>query len=232
MLKASLVLVALSAAGWAGPVPAGSDDGTTSPESAHAAADVEQAHGEAAHGGAHHDPYDLSSANPGETQGSLFELRADLAIATLAVFMLLLAVLYKFAWGPIAEALDRREQGIAQQLDEARRNQEQARELLEQHEAKLAAATAEVRDILDGARRDAEVQRQTIVAEAEEAARAEKDRAIREISAAKNEALQTLAQTSVDHAIGLAGQILGKELKKEDHQQLIESAVSHFPSDV
>ena len=191
----------------------------------------EEGHGES-HGGAHHDPYDLAAANAGETQSSMFELRADLAIATLIVFLLLLAVLYKFAWGPIAEALDRREQGIANQIEEARRSNEQAQTLLAEHEARLAAASEEVREILDTARRDAETQKTSIIAEAEKAAVAEKDRAVREIAAAKNNALQELAETSVDQAIGLAGQIVGKQLNKDDHKKLIEDAINQFPSKV
>ena len=188
-------------------------------------------HGEA-HGGGHHDPYDKAAANAGSTQGTMFELRADLALATLVVFFLLLAVLYKFAWGPIAEALDRREQGVANQLEEARRNQEQTQSLLAEHEAKLAAASEEVREILENARRDAEVQKTNIIAEAEQAAAAEKDRAVREITAAKHSALQELAETSVDQAIGLAGQIVGKQLNKDDHQKLIKDAINQFPSKV
>ena len=43
----------------------------------------------------------------------------DLAIFTAIVFLMLLAVLWKFAWGPISEALDRREGIIASQIEEA-----------------------------------------------------------------------------------------------------------------
>ena len=57
------------------------------------------AHGEAAaHGGGHtaHIGQEGVSEDPGE-------FKSDLAIYTFVVFFLLLALLYKFAWGPISE---------------------------------------------------------------------------------------------------------------------------------
>ena len=231
VVTAILVLALLPVLSWSSP-PAAPDAAASESSSDDPATADEPAEDHGEEGAAHHDAYDLSAANAGDTQASMFELRADLALATLGVFVLLLLILYKFAWGPIAEALDRREQGIANQLDEARRNNEQARELLAQHESKLAATADQVREILEGARRDADTQKQSIIGEAEQAASAEKDRAVREIAAAKNSALLELAETSVDHAIRLAGQIVGKQLSKDDHSKLIEEAVRQFPSDI
>ncbi len=59
----------------------------------------------------------------------------DLAVVTVVVFLLLLAVLSKFAWKPIVEALDRRERSIAENIAAAAAQNEAAKELLSQHEA-------------------------------------------------------------------------------------------------
>ena len=53
---------------------------------------------------------------------------------------------------------------------------------------------------------------------------------MREITAAKNSALEDLASSSVDQAVGLAGQIMGKKLSKGDHSRLIADAMKKFPS--
>lgn len=189
----------------------------------------DHAAGGAAHGGTHHDPYDLSAANAGPKQEDLTEFRSDLALATLLVFVVLLAVLWKFAWGPISQALDRREKNIADQLAEARRNNEEAHMLLAEHKQRLSRAAEEVRDMIDQARKDGEVLKQRLVAEAEQAASAQKDRAVREIEAAKNTALEELARRSVDQAVGLAGRIIGRNLKSEDHSQLIQETLEQMP---
>ena len=72
------------------------------------------------------------------------------------VFLVLLAVLWKFAWKPIAEGLDKREKQIADQIAESERNNRDARQLLADYQEKLAASQGEVRGILDQARRDGE----------------------------------------------------------------------------
>ena len=68
------------------------------------------------------------------------DLKSDLALWTAVVFVVLLAVLWKFAWKPIAEGLDKREQHIADQIAEAERNNQDARQLLADYQQKLAAS--------------------------------------------------------------------------------------------
>jgi F-type H+-transporting ATPase subunit b len=154
----------------------------------------------------------------------------DLAIFTALIFLLLLAILGKFAWKPIIEALDRRERSVADQIAAARAAQEDSQRLLAEHQTKLAGAADEVRQMLDQARREAELTKQQVVAEAQQAAAVEKQRAISEIEAAKNSALRDLAQHSVDSAIGLAGKIMRRQLRPEDHESLIRESLNEFPS--
>jgi F-type H+-transporting ATPase subunit b len=152
----------------------------------------------------------------------------DLAICTLVVFGLLLAVLRKFAWGPISKALDDREHKIESDIAAAHRQNEEARELLKQYEARLAAAQDEVRAIIEEARRDAAVTQQEILAKAQADATAEMNRAKREVETARDQALQQLAETSANLAVDLAGKIVRAKLNASDHKTLIDEAVSRF----
>lgn len=155
----------------------------------------------------------------------------DLAIVTAIVFAILMAVLWKFAWGPISDALTQRENAVAENIAEAQRQNDEAKRLLAEHETQLKNAAAEVKQMLEDAKRDAETQKQLILAEAQAAASAEKHRAIREIDSAKNAALQSLAEKSVDTAVGLAGKIVSRQLSSDDHSQLINETLQNFPSD-
>ena len=47
------------------------------------------------------------------------EWKSDLALWTAVVFLCLLAILWKFAWKPIAEGLDKRERNVADQIAQA-----------------------------------------------------------------------------------------------------------------
>ena len=186
------------------------------------------AHGEGTHGGDHGHASDLGHANAGPSLNDPSEARADLAIYTFVVFVLLLAVLWKFAWGPIAAGLDRREKAIADNIAAAEEAAAEARRLTSQYEGKLAAAADEVRQLLDEARRDAEHTKQSILEEARDAAGKERDRTLREIESAKQGALKELADTSADLAVELAGKIVKAKLSSEEHSQLVRDAVSQL----
>ena len=206
-------------------------------EDSHGAADG-HAHGASDHGdGEHHDPFeDALHGNAAPQTGALSgqanpaEWKSSLAIWTLVVFGCLTALLWKFAWGPIRDALDARERSVQDNIDAAKAQNEKAAALLADHEAKLAGTAEEVRKLLEDARRDADSQKQQIIAEAEAAAESQKARALQEIDAAKNGALQELAEKSVDTAVGLAGKIVQRQLSSDDHASLISEAIKAFPS--
>jgi F-type H+-transporting ATPase subunit b len=182
-------------------------------------------HGAAEHGA---DEFDIGHGNATPALNQPQEWRFDLSIWTFVVFLLLLAILTKFAWGPIAAALEQREETIARQIEEARLASEKAATQLKAYEARLAAATDEARQIVAGARKDAEIAKDKIVAEARDAAGKERDRAVADIHTAKNQALQEIAQKSVETAVTLAGNILRREVKPQEHEALIGDAMNQF----
>ena len=169
-----------------------------------------------------------SEGKGGSPNPLIFE--PDLAVFTAIIFLVLMAVLWKFAWGPIMQGLRKREEAIAEEIASAQRSNEEAKDLLAQYESRLGEAADEVRSLLDQGKKDADAQRQQIIADAQDAARAEKERAVREIDVAKNEALSELAEKSVDTAVDLAGRIVGKQLEAADHTRLIQEALEKFPS--
>ena len=222
-----------------GAVSAESDPGhADAHDDAHGAVgDGHDDHGDSHGADAHHNPFDdamhgnaTPTTHPLSGQDNLAEWKTELAIWSFVVFACLCAVLWKFAWTPICDALEAREKSVQQNIDAAKEQAEKASALLAEHEARLAGTADEVRRILDEARRDAETQKQGILAEAEAASEAQKARALQEIDAAKNGALQELAEKSVDTAVGLAGQIVQRQLSADDHAALISEAVKHFPS--
>jgi F-type H+-transporting ATPase subunit b len=150
----------------------------------------------------------------------------DLAIWTGVVFLLLFFILSWFAWPQIAAAVDERERRIADNINAAAERHEDAKRLLAQHEAKLAAAAGEVRALLEEARRDAEHTKASIVADARKAAEEEKARAVRDIERAKDGAIQELAVASANVAIDLAGKVIRDKLTAEQNNQLIRDAMT------
>lgn len=152
----------------------------------------------------------------------------DLAVVSFVVFMILLMVLWKFAWGPISEGLDKREQNIADHIAAAEAKHEEAKALLAQYDQRLAEAAGEVREIIEEARRDAEHTQKEILAKATEDALVIQERGRREIETATSAALKELSEKSAALAVDLAGKIVQAHLSPDDHSRLIGDAVNQF----
>jgi F-type H+-transporting ATPase subunit b len=152
----------------------------------------------------------------------------DLAVWTAVVFLLVLAILWRFAWKPIASGLDKRQQQIHDEIASAEKAHAEAQQLLADYQRRLAETGEDVRKMLEAARRESERQGQQIVAEARAAAEVEKQRGLNEIQRATAGALKDLADRSAGLAVELAGQIVGARLDQAAHARLIERAVADF----
>ena len=146
------------------------------------------------------------------------------------MFLVLLGLLWWFAWGPIMHGLESRERFIAGQIESAKQSAEKAAEELRAYQAKLAGAAQEAMAVVAQARKDAEAVAEKIHAEAQASAARERDRAIAEIQAAKHAALRDVARRGTDLAVSLAGRIVRRELRPADHVSLITEALEQFPS--
>lgn len=173
---------------------------------------------------------DPTSGHANPSLDSMIEFRSDKAIWSVVVFGILFGGLYVLAWKPISQGLEMREHGIASQLSDAKRASEEAMAKLKEYDLKLQTAHAQAQDLLVQARKDAETAGQRVVAEAQAEATRQRDRALTDIESAKQAALSELSGKSTDIAFSLARRVVGRELKAEDHQQLIADALSKMPS--
>lgn len=152
--------------------------------------------------------------------------RYDLGIYSFIVFILLLGILGKFAWGPMMKGLDAREASLRQTFADAEKAKADAQTALKEIEARLAKANDEVRAILEEARRDANALKERAKAEAAAEIQAERDRARREIETAREQALQDLYQQSVQLAALLSTKTIKREISPEDHNRLLDEALN------
>lgn len=173
---------------------------------------------------------DPTSAHAGENQDSLIDLKTDKTIWSAVVFLLLFGGLYVLAWKPIAQGLAMREQMIATQIADAKRSADEAMSKLKEYDAKLQTAHAQAADLIAQARKDAESAGQRIVAESQAEASRQRDRALADIESAKQGALSDIAAKSTDIAFSLARRVVGRELRAEDHKQLISDSLNKMPS--
>lgn len=151
--------------------------------------------------------------------------RYDLGIYTLVVFLLLLVILGKFAWGPMMKGLDAREAGLRKQHDDAEASRAAAAQALAEVKSRLAKAHDEVRAMLDEARRDAQALKDQMKADAAADLQAERDRGRRDIETARDQALQDIYQQAVQLAAMMSTKAVKRELTAGDHARLLDEAL-------
>ena len=171
-----------------------------------------------------------SPAESEQEQAEFIDLPAawDLTIYTIVVFLILLAVLYKFAWPNIREGLDKRAGAITQARDDAVKAREEAEAIRADLAAQMADAQGKIRAMLDEARRDADVLRQTEKEAGVKDAQIERDRATREIESAKDAALQEIYLQAVDLASLMSSKAIGREISPADHTRLVDESLAEL----
>ena len=153
------------------------------------------------------------------------------AIWTLAIFLLVLIILGKFAWGPVLALLQEREKFIHKSLADAKHDREEAEARLKEYAAKVQSARAESAAMMEEARRDAERLRE----ELKQRARTEADTLIqnaeRQIGLQTQRAIQEIRREAVDLSVAIASKIIQRNLTKEDNQRLIDEAIRQVGSE-
>jgi F-type H+-transporting ATPase subunit b len=144
---------------------------------------------------------------------------------TALIFVIVLVVLGKFAWGPILATLQSRESFIREALEKAKHEREAAEARLREYEARLAGARAEASAIVDEGRRDAEVVKRRIEEDAKRSADQMIERAKREIQIATDTATKELYQLSARLATEMAARVIGRELTMQDHERLLAEGI-------
>lgn len=155
--------------------------------------------------------------------------QAPLAIWTLVVFAVLLGLATKFGWKPVVMAMHDREHHLQAVLEDTEKARNEAEGLLRQYKTEMASASEKIKALLDEARRDASTTAQEIVGKAQAESDALKERAQRDISQARDEALVQIWSKAADMSVQVAGKVLQKSLTPDEHKRLIDLSAAELP---
>jgi F-type H+-transporting ATPase subunit b len=175
-----------------------------------------------------------AAAGHGEAKGheeakeDVFKGWLDLTIWTIVVFLLLALVLRKYAWGPMLEGLQRREDAIHAALQEAQKAREEAERVRGELQKEMNHAHEKVRDLLDVARRDAARTTEEMVSKARGEIQGERERLRREIETARDQALQQLWNQTAHLAADISAKVMRRVLSPDDQRRLIDQALSEL----
>ena len=141
---------------------------------------------------------------------------------TLVTFLILLALLGKFAWGPIVKAMNAREDGIRNDLNNAKKEREDAERLLQDHRELLNLARKERAEAVEAGRRDAERLKAEILDEARKQRELLMKQAEEQIEAGLRQARASLKGEAADLAIRAAGKLMGRNLDDATQRRLVD----------
>ncbi len=151
-----------------------------------------------------------------------------LMVWTIITFLVLLVVLWMFAWKPLLAALERRESLIRDSVESAQKLKDEAQKLMEQYQSQLQKAREDARAIVDEGRRDGEVLKKEITEKAHAEANERIEHAKREISLATDAALDTIHKRAVELSVDMASKVIKRSLSAKDHQELIRGALQEI----
>lgn len=148
-----------------------------------------------------------------------------LYIWTIVTFLVLLVLLAKFAWGPLLDALEKRQDAIRKSLDDARQAKEELQRLQAESARILAEARNEAAGIISSTRADAarfaDEMKQKARSDAEGIVR----NAQREIDNQTARAVQSIRREAIDLSVAVATKILRRDLSPADNERLVDDTI-------
>jgi F-type H+-transporting ATPase subunit b len=145
-----------------------------------------------------------------------------LYIWTIATFLVLVALLARFAWRPLLAALESRQESIRKSLDDARQAKVELERLQGESARILAQARTEAEAIISRTRSDADRFREELKEKARVEAAALVRNAEQQIALETSRALQQIRHEAVDLSVAIASKVLQRTVTKEDNERLIE----------
>lgn len=167
-------------------------------------------------------------AGHGAAWDTLFAVDTGLSVWTLLTFGAMLLILWRFAWKPLLGALDARETGIQDAIDEARRQQEEAQRLVKEQQEKLAESRRQAQSIVAESREAADQLRRELETKARKESHAIIEGARREILRERDAAVETLRRESVELAMAAASRLLAERLDDDRDRRLVMAYVDEM----
>ena len=153
-----------------------------------------------------------------------------LFIWTIFTFLVLLTLLSKFAWRPLLQALETRQEMIKKSLDDAEQAKTELQQVQEESNRIVAKARVDADAIITASRADAAKLQEELRAKARDEADGIIKNAERQIQQQTDQSLAKIRGEAVDLSLMIASKLIQRNLSKEDNDTLIEDALKQIQS--
>ena len=163
-----------------------------------------------------------------DTTIALFKISPGLFIWSVITFLVLVALLYRFAFNPLMRLQKARQDQIHQSILDAENLRDEAQQLLGDYKHQLAQARGEADAIVERARKAGETSKAEILEEARVQAEASLTKARQQIERDTNQALQKIREEAADLAITATAKVARSSLSEADQLRLIQEAINEI----
>jgi len=137
-------------------------------------------------------------------------------------FLILYALLQKFAFGPLFGIMEKRRQLVKDQINNAEASRKQAEQLLEEQKQALQQARKEAYDIIEQAKQTSSKQAEEIIQAARAEAGRQKEEALKDIESEKNKAVAALRSQVGAMSVLIASKIIEKQIDEKSQEELVQ----------
>lgn len=149
-------------------------------------------------------------------------------LVVLISFLILLLLLKKFAWKPVTEMMERRSEAIANDLDNAKKANEEANRLATEQKTKLAGMQKESAEIIEQAQTNAAKIEKDLLEETKVSIMQMKKQAKIDIELERQRALDDAKNEISLLSLQIAEKLIGKEINPETHVQLVDEFIERL----
>lgn len=158
----------------------------------------------------------------------MFEINTGLIFWTLVSFAILLVLLYKLVFPPLNRILDQRRQSIEGRLEQAKKAQAEAEDLLQKYRAQLMEAEKKTSEMFEDAQHKSQALRDETLKNAQKEAFQIIENTKNDISLFKSKALTDLKGEIADIVVTVSRKLIGQSLKTGDHIKMVESSITEL----
>jgi F-type H+-transporting ATPase subunit b len=152
----------------------------------------------------------------------------DTALWTIVIFLGLLFILRKKAWGPILDGLQKREETIRSSIEEAKKTRAEMELLRANFQKEMAEAQQQIPRLMEEARKKGDEMVLQKLADAAAKIQAEQERFRHDMQTAKDQAIKELWEQAAQLATLISAKAIGRSLTDDDHRRLLDEALSEM----
>lgn len=171
-------------------------------------------------------PLSLLSAEP--QYKNLISIDVWTMIFTFCNLMIVFFFAKKFLLGPVKNMIDGRQKEVDEMYDKAEQSVADGERFKTEYEEKLKKASEESEAILRETVRNAHLREEAIIREARDEASAILKRADEQIEMERRQAVNDIKNDVSGMAVDIAGAVLGRDIKAEEHAELIDSFIDRL----